>query len=219
MENGFDILLDFIQRCDAETLALLVHAMHDELKKDLPMPVRNHPLIGKINSLARHGDAIYFSGSLTREEFIHADKLMLTTPFWKALLVMAGWALGTALMALIADTFIPGVLMLMLGLVLVWFGWGAKKTSIAWDYIPDCRAHVFGTISENGIDVYGENFWRFTAWSKLKNWNSSDEMLIVLSPSEARALPPSFFADSTAWTLAQTICSSKLPPLPRFKLL
>lgn len=222
-EKGFDILLDLIHRCDAGTLALLVYAIHGEVKNDLPMPVRNHPLIATINALSSHEEAIFFAGSLSKNEFIQAGQLADPNriSWWKFMLSLGVWAISAGILAWLGNMEIPAVMMWLLGLALMWMGKQLEREhDVVWDRNPDCRGHVFGTINEDGIEVHGENFRRFTAWSKLTHWNfSGDDLLVVLSPMEARAFPSSFFADSTAWVRAQRMCVEKLPPLAQFKLL
>lgn len=223
LEKGLDVLSGLLHRCDAEMLAVLVNAVNHVLQEDLPEPACNHPVAAKVRALSRHGGEIYFAGRLTRDEFIQAHRLAESsdTPFWKISFTSGGLGLLAGVWSLLRDVefYIPGLLMFLLGIFWLWFGWKTKDPGLAWDQNPDYGDQYFGTVSEDGIDVYGENFWRFKAWSRLTSWNSSDDMLVVLSPAGAEALPPSLFASSTDWARAQTLCTTKLPPLAKFPLL
>lgn len=214
---GMDELLVLICWCDAEMLESVVSAAHEKLQNDLPSQVCSHPLVGIINLLTSRREAIYFAGSLSKDEFMRANKLAAPTRIsWsKFMLGLGGWAIACAVLAGLGRLETPAILMCLLGLALVWMGWRLEsEQALLWERNPNCRGHVFGVIGEAGIDAHGEDFWRFTAWPKLSHWaTSGDELLVVVSPIEARAFPASFFASSADYERARARCADNLKSL------
>lgn len=221
MEQGLDELLDLFHWCDAEMLGSLVEAARLVMLKDLPLHVRNHPVLGIVSSLTKHKDAVYFSGSLNKETFVEASKLAMPNRIsWrKFMLTLGGWAIASAFLAGLGTLETPAVMVLMLGFVLIWLGWQLEREhDVLWERNPECGAHVFGVIGAEGIEVHGENFARFTPWNRLAHWNiSSKNILVVVSQIEARAFPAVFFATPADHERARALCAVHLQAMPNLK--
>lgn len=217
LEKGLDAALGFIDYCDAEMLETLAKKVNFAFIEDkLPESLRKHEAVRKLGGERLLGcwDAIRFSGSLTRDEYIQAEKLAATSviPLWKLLLLL-GCGILIASIGLIGDAYYEtlGMFMCGAGMTMVLLGRIMKNPELAWDQNPDYRRHSYGILGADGIDTHGENLWGFTRWSEMTAWKASDEMLVVLSPTGARVLPASHFSSLSQWYAACALCAAKLP--------
>lgn len=217
MAQGFEATRDLVDSCPVVVLEMLAAAAYHMLQDGMPDALRNHDVVKKLGGGRYWGDGgagnvIHFAGSLTRDEYVQAEQLMLgkTLVAWHISLLMAGWAVLAGVLTWLNQLPIPAMMMLLLGLALgviakLWYG---KETT--WDHNPDYRKHYYGTLSEAGIDTHGSNTWRFSPWSEWTGWNANDDMLVVLSPAGARIFPVSHFASWTEWEAARAMCARYL---------
>lgn len=159
-----------------------------------------------------YGELVRFAGSLTRDEYLQAEKLMQgkTIAAWQVSLLAAGWAALAGVLAWLGQQPIPALMMLVLGLMLggVTKLWYAK--AVEWDRNPEYRKHYYGTLGERGIDTYGSDSWLFMPWSEWTEWNADNNMLVVVSPRGGRILPMSHFDSTAEWEAACALCARYL---------
>lgn len=213
LQKGFDQVLALIHGSDAEMLAALVQAVGQKLRHDLPKPVLSHPLAGIVNSLSQHGNAVYFSGRLTKDAYLQASRLAFPNriPWWKFMLGLSLWAVLAGGASGLEGIYLPAAMMLMLALMLTWMGYKLEQQYLTlWEADPESRNHYFGVVCEEGLDVFGYEFRRFTPWHKLTHWNDSADVMVVVSPTEARVLPRFLFASASDAERAKSLCAAKL---------
>lgn len=116
-----------------------------------------------------------------------------------------------------SDVYMPGLLMLLLGMFWIWFGLQTKKGQEG-VLSPNCRENFSGTISEAGIDLRNESAWRFIAWSKMTAWKVSGDMLLVLSDTGLILMPASQFSPRSEWERACAYCAARLPQEESWKV-
>lgn len=213
--QGFEAVRTLVDRCQVEVLEMLAAAMNDLLRGEMADMLRYHDVVRKLGGghYWGNGNGIQFAGSLTRDEYIQAERLMKdeSIPAWSYILLMAIWALLAGVLTWLSHLLIPAVMMLLLGLILAGFAKSMHGNAVEWDCKPEYRMHLYGTISEDGIDTHCENSWRLSPWCEWSGWSASDDMLVALSPAGARILPVSLFSSWTDWEAARTLCAKHLP--------
>lgn len=215
MARGFEAARDFVEHCPVEVLEMLAQAVSKMLEGEMPEALRNHDVV-KMLGAGRYwgnGKIIHFAGSLTRDEYIRADRMAVPKiiSMWNMLRLLGAWAVVAGALALLSKALIPAMMMFLLGLVLVLTGRAVKNQGVGWDQNPDYRRHYFGMISEDGIDAHGNRSSRFTAWSEMTSWSACEDLLVILSPSGAHIFPVSYFSSLTDWTAAVNMCAANLP--------
>jgi len=111
-----------------------------------------------------------------------------------------------------SDVYMPGLLMLLLGMFWIWFGLQTKKGQEG-ELSPNFREHFSGTITETGIDLRNESAWRFIAWERMTGWKVRGDMLLVFSETGLILMPASQFSPRSEWERACAYCAAKLPQM------